>query len=252
MVGVNSSNVSSAYSAYASQKTKTVEADAKKSNVKQVKDATYGKTVGEPELSEKAKKYYDELKRKFGNYDFILVSKDEKENAKANASKYANSFKTVVLIDEEKIEKMATDESYRKKYEGILSGAEAKLSQMKAQMEKSGANVKGYGMQINDNGTTSFFAVLKKSSADEKARIEKKLTQKREQKKADQKKAEKEKAKERLEKNRDSGNTIDEDEEVVISADNIDDLMKKVEEYTFNSKSDTPLPSSSSRQCYLH
>ena len=121
----------------------------------------YGRTIGQPELSEKAAKYYEQLKKKYGNYDFILVSKDQKANAQANAAKYANNIKTVVLIDEEKIERMATDESYRKKYEGILSGATAQLQQLKSSVEKSGADVKEYGMQVNDGGTTSFFAVLR-------------------------------------------------------------------------------------------
>ena len=91
-----------------------------------------GKTIGDPKLSKEAQKYYEKLKKKYGNYDFILVSKDQKANAQANAAKYANNIKTVVLIDEEKIERMAMDESYRKKYEGILSGATAQLQQLKS------------------------------------------------------------------------------------------------------------------------
>ncbi|WP_337631659.1 DUF6033 family protein, partial [Waltera sp.] len=162
------------------------------------KTEDYGRTIGQPELSEKAQKYYEQLKKKYGNYDFILVSRDQKENAKANAAQYANSFKTVVLIDEDKIERMATDESYRKQYEGILSGAAAQMQQLKSSIEKSGASVKGYGMQVNDGGTLSFFAVLKKSSADQKARIEKKGEQKRAEKKAAEKKAAKKEKEERL------------------------------------------------------
>lgn len=121
-----------------------------------------GKTIGDPKLSKEAQKYYEKLKKKYGNYDFILVSKDQKANAQANAAKYANNIKTVVLIDEEKIERMAMDESYRKKYEGILSGATAQLQQLKSSVEKSGADVKEYGMQVNDGGTTSFFCSAQK------------------------------------------------------------------------------------------
>ena len=110
------------------------------------KTADYGRTIGQPELSEKAAKYYEQLKKKYGNYDFILVSRDQKENAKANAAQYANSFKTVVLIDEDKIERMATDEKFRKQYEGILSGAAAQIQQLKTSLQSSGAQVKGYGM----------------------------------------------------------------------------------------------------------
>ena len=48
-----------------------------------------GKTIGDPKLSKEAQKYYEKLKKKYGNYDFILVSKDQKANAQANAAKYA-------------------------------------------------------------------------------------------------------------------------------------------------------------------
>ena len=207
---------------------------------KQTKSANYGKTIGEPELSEKAQKYYEQLKKKFGNYDFILVSREEKENAKANAAKYANNLKTVVLIDEDKIEKMATDEKYRKQYEGILSGASAQLQQLKTSMEKSGANVKGYGMQVNDNGTMSLFAVLKKSSADQKARIEKKAEQRKAEKKAADKKAAQKEQEERW-KNIGKGkdNRIDSEEEdtVTISANSVEELIAKIEEYNFDERS---------------
>ena len=191
MTGVNNNGIGHAYGLFNTKN------DVSKT---EQNSSEYGKTVGEPKLSDDAKKYYDQLKKKFGNYDFVLVSNDEKENAKANAAKYANSIKTVVLIDEEKIEKMATDKNFRKKYEDILSGASAQLQQLKESVMKSGSNVKGFGMQINDNGTASYFAVLKKSSAEQKARIEKKAEQKKAEKKDADKKAQKKAEEKRLEK----------------------------------------------------
>lgn len=207
------------------------------SEAKQTKGTTgnYGRTIGQPELSEKAAKYYEQLKKKYGNYDFILVSRDQKENAKANAAKYANGYKTVVLIDEDKIEQMATDEKFRKQYEGILSGAAAQIQQLKTSLQSSGAQVKGFGMQVNDGGTLSFFAVLKKSSAEQKARIEKK---------AEQKKAAKKEKEERL-KDKKSDKIADSKEEagtedtVTISAGSIEELLTKIETYNFNTRSDS-------------
>ena len=207
------------------------------SEAKQTKGTTgnYGRTIGQPELSEKAAKYYEQLKKKYGNYDFILVSRDQKENAKANAAKYANGYKTVVLIDEDKIEQMATDEKFRKQYEGILSGAAAQIQQLKTSLQSSGANVKGFGMQVNDGGTLSFFAVLKKSSAEQKARIEKK---------AAEKKAAKKEKEERL-KDKKSDKVSDSKEEtgtedtVTISAGSIEELLSKIETYNFNTRSDS-------------
>ena len=106
-----------------------------------------GRTIGNPKLSEKAAKYYEELKRKYSNMDFILVSEDQKEKARAQAGSYANASKMVVLIDEDKIERMAEDENYRRQYEAIIANAGSGIAQMKSSLEASGTKVKGYGMQ---------------------------------------------------------------------------------------------------------
>jgi N-acetylmuramoyl-L-alanine amidase CwlA len=101
----------------------------------------YGKQIGSPVLSEEGEKYYEQLKKKFGNMEFILVSKDMKQQAKTMAASFANPYKTVVLIDEEKIEKMATDENFRKQYESIISNAKSGLSKLKSSIEKTGARL---------------------------------------------------------------------------------------------------------------
>ena len=118
------------------------------------KPANYGRTIGNPQLSEEGQKYYEELKKKYSNMDFILVSKDMKETAKAQAGSYANPNRLVVLVDEEKIERMATDENFRRQYEGIIANAAVKLPQMQKSVGSNPA-VKGFGMQINDGGNAS-------------------------------------------------------------------------------------------------
>ena len=170
-----------------------------------VKDMTgsqnLGRTVGNPQLSEKAQKYYDQLKAKFGDMDFILVSNEEKANAQANAASYANPNKTVVLIGADEVEKMANDESFRNKYVGIIQMAKEGISKMRDQFGDND-NVKGYGMQIDDKGEVSYFAVLKKSSDQQAERIEKSREDKKEAKKAEDKKEAKKAQEERLEKSR--------------------------------------------------
>lgn len=197
----------------------------------------YGKTVGEPELSKEAKKYYQELKKKFGNLDFILVSSEEKANAQANAAKYANAAKTVVLIDEEKIEKMAKNEKYREKYEGIIRDSITGLSSMKSQLERSGADVAGYGMQINDDSTTSFFAVLKESSAQQKARIEKKAQENKEAKKA-QRKEDAKKLEETRKQKKEEPKESQEEDAVIITANSLEELLQKINDYVLARQSD--------------
>ena len=44
-----------------------------------------GKTIGSPKLSKKAADYYESLKKKYSNMDFILVSED-KEGARQRRS----------------------------------------------------------------------------------------------------------------------------------------------------------------------
>ena len=162
--------------------------------------------------------------------DFILVSKDMKEAAKANAGKYANSNKMVVLIDEEKIERMATDEQFRKQYESVIASAQKKLPQLQHTLGNS-ANIKGAGMQVNNDGRASFFAVMDKSFKSQAERLEKQRAEKKAEKKAAEKKAEKKEREERLEEKRTENK---EAKGVMISADSIEELIKKVDEYNFS------------------
>lgn len=199
------------------------------------KNTDYGRTVGKPELSEKGAEYYEQLKKKFGNMDFILVSRDQKENAKAMASSFANPYRTVVLIDEDKIEQMANDESFRNKYEGIIANAAAGLSKLKSQMDSSTAsNIVGYGLTVNDDGSTDFFAVLRKSSEAQKERIEKKREENAEERKAEKKKAQKEAAAERLEGRKDE--VLNEEDVDIIMAGSIEELVKKIDDYNQNAR----------------
>ncbi len=209
-------------------------ATEKKVNVK-------GKTIGQPKLSEKAAKYYEELKSKYQNMDFILVSKDMKEMAQANAGSFANPQKMVVLIDEEKIERMAEDEKYRKQYENVIASAQTKLPQLK-QALGAFSGVKGFGVQVKDNGVTSFFAVMSKSFNDQAARLEKRRVEKKAEKKEAEKKAEKKERQERLEEKREEHRLeTKKAEEEVFSADSIEELVKLVEDFNYQFVSDTTM-----------
>lgn len=204
---------------------------------------SYGKTIGTPELSEKAEKYYEELKHKYSNLDFILVSKEEKAAAQAQAGKYANPSKMVVLIDEEKIERMASDPGYRKKYEAIISGAVPQMNQLKKSLSGQ-SDVVGFGCQVNNGGKLSFFAVVDQSLAAQKKRIEQNAAKKAREKKAAVKKAEKkrteEKAAEKLEekKKNETVDWSDAKDYVTVEASSIDELLRKLEDMNYARMSD--------------
>lgn len=197
----------------------------------------YGTVIGNVELSDKAKDYYNKLKAKFGNMDFILVSKDMKSQVQANAAAYGNASKQVVLIDDEKIEKMATDESFRRKYEGIIAMSQAKLQEAKNSLTSSGASVNNFGMSVDANGKATFFATVEKAAkkkAAEKKAAQKKAEKAKDKKLAEKKAAEKKAAEKRAEESRNEETTIaDEKEYVQITAGSMEELINKVSSYAY-------------------
>ncbi len=201
----------------------------------------YGKMLGKAKLSEEGAKYYEELKKKYSDMDFVLVSKDMKDYAKQNASSFGNPNRMVVLIDEEKIERMATDPEYRAKYEGLIAQAKAQMPQLQAAMATK-PGIKTIGMQVGDNGKASFFAVMSKSNTD----MTKKLQEKRAAKKEAEKAAEKKEAKkEQMEKLREGAKAdklpSDEDEEdyEILMADSIEELFRKIDDFNFSVRADS-------------
>lgn len=206
-----------------------------------------GMAIGDVQLSDKAKDYYSKLKSKFGNMQFIAVSGDMKEQVKANAAAYGNSNKMVVLIDEAKLEQMANDESFRKKYEGIIAMSQTQMASARNSLASSGANIKNFGMSVNADGSTNFFATLEKSSKDQEKRLEKKQTEKKAAKAKEKKVAEKKAQEKRLEKAKEerktesSENDKDEDtiarddkEYVKIEANSLDELVNMISKYAYD------------------
>lgn len=218
----------------------------------------YGNTIGDVQLSDKAKDYYNKLKSKYHNMEFIAVSKDMKAQVQANAAAYGNVNKMVVLIDEEKLERMATDESFRKKYEGIIAMSSAKMTEAKNNLTSSGASIKNFGMSVDSNGKESFFATVEKSQDLQKKRIEKKAAEKKEQKVREHRKAEKQARQDRIDKAKEKkaekdGKTDNDEippeiekrihdkvvevygkEYVTIEADSAEDLLSKVQSYSYD------------------
>ena len=199
------------------------------------KSRVYGRTIGQPQLSEKAQKYYEKLKAKYGNMDFILVSPEMKEQAERNKGMYSSSKELLVLIDSDKIEKMAEDEEYRKKYESILNNATAQMNMMKSQLGANADRVSSFGMTFDDNGNASFFAVVDKSQELQRERIEEKRAEAKEERKANAKKeAERAAEKRRAEKGSKSGKT----DGVTVEASSWEDLLKKINDVIYSERAD--------------
>lgn len=211
-----------------------------KSSLAPVSKEGYGTVIGDVELSDEAKSYYDKLKSKFHGMDFILVSKDMKSQAAANAASYGNAMKPVVLIDEEKLERMATDESFRKKYEGIIAMSQTKLQEAKNSLVSTGANVKNFGMSVGSDGRASFFAAVEKANKTQTEALKKRQAEKKAEKAKEKKKAAKEAQADRLEKRREenraekaSDEAADDKEYIEFTADSMEELINRVSRYAY-------------------
>ena len=129
----------------------------------------------------------------------------------------------IVLISEDEVEQMAADENVRAKNEKLIDDAKAQMPGLLEQLKESGANVKSFGMEFNDDGTASYFAVIDKSMAAQKERIENNIAEKRAEKKADTSLA-KPGRKEDL---------------TTVSASSMEELLKKIQDVMYEAKADS-------------
>lgn len=191
-------------------------------------------TIGKPELSETASKYYEELKAKYGDMEFVLVDDKHIETAKEQASNIHSNKSMLVLISESELEEMATNEETRTKNEKILEDAKAQMPDILEQIKESGVEVKSFGIEIKD-GTASYFAVVDKSMAAQKERIENNSAEKRAEKKADEKEAAEKASAEKLQ----LGRPGQKEDLTTVSASSIEELVKKLQDMAYEAKADT-------------
>ena len=173
-------------------------------------------SIGNPKLTDAASKYYEELKAKYNDMEFVIVSDDQIENAKAQASNIASDKSLIVMISESELEEMATNEETRTKNEKLIEDARTQMPEMLKKLNESGTEVKSFGIEIKD-GTVSYFAVLDKAAEAQKERIEAKQEEKR---------AEKENQPHKKE------------DLVTVSANTLEELIKKIQDTIYEAKAD--------------
>ena len=110
-------------------------------------------------LSKEAKDYLGKLKEMYPDYDFIIADYSTDEDASRLLSQGKGEIN--VLITPDLLEKMATDEATRAKYEDIINGAAAQFDEINANLTEGGKElVKSLGITVNEDGTVNFFARL--------------------------------------------------------------------------------------------
>ncbi len=202
-----------------------------KVNQEASKTANTKHTLGNPQLSEAASSYYEELKAKHNDVEFVLVDDANVATAKEQTANINTNKSMIVLISEDEVEEMATNKDVREKNEKLITDAKAQMPDLIKQLKESGTEVKSFGMEFNDDGTASYFAVVDKSMAAQKERIENKVEEKRAEKKADAKEA----AAEKAETNR----TGHKEDLTTVTASSMEELIRKIKDTMYMAKADS-------------
>ena len=129
-------------------------------------------------LSAEAKKLLKELKKSYGNMDFIVADYGTAEEAASYLSRGTSEYSALLTTDE--LEKMAADERYKKETLQTIDNAVAKLDGMKEKLGDKGDEVTRLGIAIGNDGEVSFFAELEKAGEKQRERIERQREDRRE------------------------------------------------------------------------
>ena len=239
------------------KKEETSLVEDKDDSVQDKKNVTGMRTYGDARLSDTALEYYKKLTSKYSNLNFVLVSADKKREAEMMKGSFASSNGLTVLIDTDKIEKMASDEKYAKQIESVLNNASTGINNLKASLQNK-PNVKSYGMSIQKDNRASFFATIDKQMKQQRQKIQERREKKKEEVKAKEKTEAKDKTKEEMEarikdKSYNKGTKITErktwledkinaykknsitnsenDDTITIEANSVEELIRKIEAY---------------------
>lgn len=180
--------------------------------------------TNESRLSSKAQDFLKNLRKKYGDYDFFVGNStdDLKSLVKSGSKEFS------IVFSNEELERMASDEKYAAEKLQSMENA-VKMSKeinnkygFESGFGKNGeaAEITKIGIVFNDDGTTSFFAELEKSSAKQMERLEKSREEKRAAKKEEEKKA----GKELQSYSQNSADT----KRTSVQADSIEELIEKI------------------------
>lgn len=184
-------------------------------------------------LSTKAKEYLEQLKDKFGNIEFFVANCESDEEMNRYFAMGKKDYTCVISSD--LLEKMATDEEVRAKYEGIIDNADESIEEMRAEIEEelgaeAAKQITNIGIKIDDKGVVDYFAKLKNSNDAYYAKLkEKRAAEKEEAKKAAEKKAEKAKKPDKAE-TPEAASVKNDEEPLWIHADSQEGLIDAIRE----------------------
>lgn len=188
------------------------------------------------QLSDRAKKLLEEMKKTYGNMDFIVADYESDVEAAQYLSRGTKEYS--VLIEPELLEEMAADAETKGKYLGILDEATGKLSDMKTQLGDKADEVTRLGVSIGKDGMMTFFAELEKVSEKQRERIEKAKEEKKDDKTV---------SKKETEEIRNGKEVLEKSKKTTVYASSVEELLEKIQNVDWSQIKATEIQESGSR-----
>ena len=120
----------------------------------------------EQKLSAKAQSYLENLRKKYGDYNFVVSNDMDTSKTFGSDKEYSVMFTT------EELEKMAEDDTYAEKVMGQVGNAVDMLKGISEKDLGEGVKFSQLGVSIDSEGNMKLFAQLEKLSADQQERLE--------------------------------------------------------------------------------
>lgn len=193
------------------------------------------------QLSDDAVKLLKELKKTYGNTDFIVADYETDEEAAAYLSRGRSPYSVLITPDE--LEKMAADEKVKNENLKILDDAFAKLDQIKEQLGEKSQEVSRVGISIGNDGEVSYFAELEKVSEKQRERIEEQRESNREKSREEMKEMARKKMDELTGKGPASMPGREPLKRTTVQASSVEELLDKIGQVDWNEVPDDIIPS---------
>ena len=122
--------------------------------------------TGETQLSQKAQKLLEKLRKKYGNIDFMVGDYDNAEDAKKLLS--GGTKETSVLFSVEELEKMASSTKTENEYMNRIQDVLGKVDEI----QKKYGFVTSFGVSFDKDGIMSYFAALENTAEKKKTTVQ--------------------------------------------------------------------------------
>lgn len=120
----------------------------------------------ENQLSDKAKSFLENLRKKYGNYDFIVSNDMDTSKTVGSTKEYS------VMFTAEELEKMADDEEYAAKMMGQVDKSVDMLKNLSEKDLGEGVKFSQLGVSFDSEGNMKLYAQLEKLSEEQQKRFE--------------------------------------------------------------------------------